>query len=144
MWLVYALLSAIIWGANYLFYEKILNRISISTLYFIDLTVGALVFFVFATLSGTFIKDLQLIQHSKNLLLLVSATVITSILANLFIALAIQSKNATLSTLIEISYPLFIILLAWILFKENNLTPIVLLGGGLIFSGIAVIYIFNK
>ena len=144
MWLIYSLLSAVIWGANYLFYEKILSRISVSTLYFIDLTIGAIVFLIFASLSGTFIKDLQMIQHSKNLLLLVLATVITSILANLFIALAIQSKNATLSTLIEISYPIFIILLAWILFKENNLTPSVILGGGLIFTGIAVIYIYNK
>jgi hypothetical protein len=59
-------------------------------------------------------------------------------------ALAIQSKNATLSTLIEISYPIFIILLGWILFKQNHLTPSVLIGGGLIFTGIAVIYAFNK
>jgi drug/metabolite transporter (DMT)-like permease len=144
MWLLYALLSAIIWGANYLFYEKILSRISVSTLYFIDLTVGAIVFFLFASLSGTFIKDLTAIQSSKSLIWLILATVITSILANLFIALAIQSKNATLSTLVEISYPIFIILLAWILFRENNLTPSVLLGGGLIFSGIAIIYAFNK
>jgi drug/metabolite transporter (DMT)-like permease len=144
MWLLYALLSAIIWGANYLFYEKILSRISVSTLYFIDLTVGAIVFFLLASLSGTFIKDLTAIQSSKSLIWLILATVITSILANLFIALAIQSKNATLSTLVEISYPIFIILLAWILFRENNLTPSVLLGGGLIFSGIAIIYAFNK
>jgi drug/metabolite transporter (DMT)-like permease len=144
MWLLYALLSAIIWGANYLFYEKILSRISVSTLYFIDLTVGAIVFFLFASLSGTFIKDLTAIQSSKSLIWLILATVITSILANLFIALAIQSKNATLSTLVEISYPIFIILLAWILFRENNLTPSVLLGGGLIFSGTAIIYAFNK
>ena len=144
MWFLYAILSAIIWGANYLFYEKVLSKISISTLYFIDLTVGALVFLLFALFNNSFIKDLSTIQNSKSLLLLVLATVVTSILANLFIALAIQSKNATLSTLIEISYPIFIILLAWILFRENNLTPSVLFGGTLIFSGIAIIYYFNQ
>ena len=144
MWFLYAILSAIIWGANYLFYEKVLSKISISTLYFIDLTVGALVFLLFALFNNSFIKDLSTIQNSKSLLLLVLATVVTSILANLFIALAIQSKNATLSTLIEISYPIFIIIIAWLLFRENNLTPSVLIGGTLIFSGIAIIYSFNK
>lgn len=144
MWFIYAIFSAIIWGANYLFYEKVLSRISISTLYFIDLTVGAIVFLLFALFSNSFQKDLYTIQNSKSLLVLVLATVITSILANLFIALAIQSKNATLSTLIEISYPIFIIIIAYLLFRENNLTPSVLVGGTLIFSGIAVIYIFNK
>ena len=144
MWIVYALLSAAVWGANYLFYEKILQRISISTLYVIDLTVGAVVFLLFAAFSGSFLKDISLIQSNRSLLLLILATVITSVLANLFIALAIQSKNATLSTLIEISYTIFIILLGWILFKQNHLTPSVLIGGGLIFTGIAVIYAFNK
>lgn len=144
MWLLYSLLSAVIWGANYLFYEKILARISVSTLYFIDLTVGAIVFLFFALFNNAFTKDISLIQSSKSLQILILATVITSILANLFIALAIQSKNATLSTLIEISYPVFIILLGWLLFKENNLSLSVLIGGGLIFSGITVIYMFSK
>jgi uncharacterized membrane protein len=144
MWLFYALASSVIWGINYLFYEKILQRISISTLYFIDLIVGATVFLLFALFSNSFAKDLSLIQNTKSLQLLILSSVITSVLANLFIALAIQSKNATLSTLIEISYPLFIILFAWLLFKENTLNTSVFIGGGFIFTGIIIIYLFNK
>ncbi len=144
MWVLYALFSAMIWGANYLFYEKILHRISVTSLYIIDFSISILVFIVFSYLNGSFSKDITTIQTSKHLQLLIVASIITSILANLLIALAIQSKNASLAGIIEITYPVFIIILAWILFKENNLSLSVGIGGGLIFIGIAVIYYFNK
>jgi len=144
MWLIFSLLSAIIWGANYVLSEKIVKNISISSLYFIDYFVGLIVFVIAALLNRNLFSDFHTILNSKFLLILISANIITSLLANLFIALAIQSKNATLSSLIEISYPLFIIILAWLFFKENNLNLSVAIGGAFIFTGIAIIYLFNN
>lgn len=144
MWALYAVVSSIIWGANYLFYEKVLNKISIPTLYAIDLTIGGITFLIIGLLTGSITKDFSTIQNTKSVQILILASVITSFIADLLIAMAIQSKNATVSTLIEISYPIFIILLGWILFKENTLTLSVAIGGLLIFAGITIIYVFNK
>ncbi|MGA2053413.1 MAG: EamA family transporter, partial [Opitutales bacterium] len=57
--------------------------------------------------------------------------------------LAIQHKNATLASLIEISYPFFVALFAWLLFRDVQLSWATALGGLLILAGIAIIYRFN-
>ena len=64
--------------------------------------------------------------------------------ADLMIALSISTKNATLAGLVEISYPLFIALFAYFLFKETQINAAIIIGGLLIFSGIFVIYYFNR
>ena len=64
--------------------------------------------------------------------------------ANMFIVLSIGSKNAALSGLIEISYPLFIALFSWLFFRENNLSVGAILGGTFVLIGVSLIYVSNK
>lgn len=89
-------------------------------------------------------EDLGAIRRSNQLLGLVVAETIVLMLAEVFIGLSITNKNATLAGLIEISYPVFIILFAYLLFKENQLSISAAAGGSLIFLGIFIIYYFNK
>lgn len=60
--------------------------------------------------------------------------------ANFLCYFAIQQKNATVASLVEISYPLFVALFAYLIFRETQLTLGVVLGGVLILSGIGVMY----
>ncbi len=46
--------------------------------------------------------------------------VITSGVGALLIYMAIGEKNATLASLIEISYPLFVAFFAWVFFRETQ------------------------
>jgi drug/metabolite transporter (DMT)-like permease len=55
--------------------------------------------------------------------------------AYLFNAYAINAKNATLASLLEISYPLFIILFTAIFFQKVHLNAFGFLGASLIFAG---------
>ncbi len=75
---------------------------------------------------------------------MVVAETIGLILAELFIAFSITNKNATLSGLIEISYPIFIAIFSYLLFRENQINTATIAGGILIFLGIFIIFTFNK
>jgi drug/metabolite transporter (DMT)-like permease len=50
-----------------------------------------------------------------------------------------SAKNPTLVSLIEISYPLFVIIFTWILFREFQLTPSTLFGAVLILAGVVIL-----
>jgi len=63
--------------------------------------------------------------------------------AYLFNALAINQKNATLASLLEISYPLFIILFTAIFFRQIHLDLIGMTGAALIFIG-CVLVVFSR
>jgi drug/metabolite transporter (DMT)-like permease len=65
------------------------------------------------------------------------------LIAELCIGFSIISKNATLAGLIEISYPIFIALFSYLLFK-NKITIPTVIGGIIVFFGIFIIYYFNR
>ena len=73
-----------------------------------------------------------------------AAGVVALLVAEVFISLSIVNKNATLAGLIEITYPLFIVLFAWLLFKEGQLTLGTALGSLCILCGVGVIYYFAR
>ncbi len=82
-------------------------------------------------------------RHGRLLILVLAETAVL-ILAELFIGFSIVSKNASLAGLIEISYPIFTALFAYVLFKESQLDTATMIGGVLIFSGVVTIYLFSK
>jgi drug/metabolite transporter (DMT)-like permease len=100
--------------------------------------------FGYSLLQGNIKSDARIVFESKELLMTVVVASAIFALANVLVALSIQSKNATLASLIEISYPLFIILFAWLLFREHAINLSVVVGGGLIMIGVGVIYYFNR
>jgi drug/metabolite transporter (DMT)-like permease len=144
MWVILALGASFFWGLTYVLDEKIYEKISVTT----SLATGS--FFAFfallliSYLTGNLKPDLHEIATSKNTLMLVLAGTVTLVVAELLIGFSITAKNATLAGLIEISYPIFIALAAYFLFKENQITASTIVGGILVFAGVAVIYLFNK
>lgn len=69
--------------------------------------------------------------------------IVVMLIAELFIGFSITAKSATLAGLIEISYPIFIALFSYLLFKSQVSTSTII-GGIIVFAGIFVIYYFNK
>lgn len=144
MWIIFALSASVLWGLSYILFEQIYKKISIATSLAIVCFVMFFVMLLISYFQGALKTDLMAIVSSKKLMWLVAGGTLTAIIADVCIALSIVTKNATLAGLVEISYPLFIALFAYLLFKENQLTLSTFIGGLLIFSGVAVIYIFNK
>ena len=139
MWLIFAITASMIWGLDYALGEKIFrSKISPFSLLTLQMTFGLVLFFAISYF--TQLKtDLAQIAADKTILWYVLAAMITFNLGNLLIFLSIQSKNATLSGLIELCYPIFTVLFSLLLFKVNHVTTSVIIGGILIFIGIFII-----
>jgi len=56
----------------------------------------------------------------------------------------VRGRNATLASLIEISYPAFVAIFAWLLFREWQLNAGVLAGAALVFAGTALIIVNSR
>lgn len=143
MWLIYAVMGALIWGLDYTLSERIFKyKISPVTILALQMGIGAIIFAVIAYTTQLKTDIATLSQH-KSVLWLVLSIIVTFNVGNLLIFLSIQAKNATLAGIIELCYPLFTILFTWLLFKENHTNLSVIIGGILIASGVIVISVFN-
>lgn len=138
MWFTYAIFAAILWGFNYALAEKILRNISPITLLALEMLMGA-VLFTSISFFTTMKKDIQILTTDTGLLWLTVAEILVVLLASFFIATSINLKNATLSGIIELIYPLFTIIFTWFLFNQSHVNLSVIIGGALIFSGVVVI-----
>ncbi len=88
--LISALLASVLWGLNYVLFEKVMHRVNIFSL---------------------------------------------------LIASSIKHSNAVVAGLVEISYPLFIIIFSFLILKETNIDFKTIIGGLLIIIGVVIISI---
>lgn len=136
-WYFAALAAAVVWGVHYPLVDHALKKLSLPGV----LLLTALPILVLALVAQRQLAaDISVLQTSswpERLWLLAPA--LTSLLGSVLLFAAIGSKNATLASLIEISYPAFVALFAWLLFKEVHLTPSALLGGALVMAGVVLI-----
>lgn len=144
LWIIFALSASMFWGATYAINEQLLKKISISTTLGISMLVAALIFIVSAGLDGSLKRDLLELASSRRLLLLIGAQTLILAAAELCIGLSIVNKNATLAALIEISYPFFTALFAFLLFREVQFSWGIALGALVMFLGIGIVYYFQS
>src|ERR1700722_2172834 len=143
MWLAYALIAAVIWGLNYTLEERVFKfQISPLTLLAGQAWLAAFLFTGLACIFNLKRDVVTLITHRADALYLFLIAVVVAAAGNFFIAISIQAKNATFAALIEESYPLFTVLFTFLLFKENYLTPGVIMGGALIIAGVVIITVY--
>lgn len=136
-WYLWALLGAIIWGVHYPLLGKVLQVVSPITAYFIPtiLLLLGLPFYY-----KTLISDVQAILASPLEIKAMTAVIaFTSIIGSISVYKAIHGSNATLASLIEITYPLCVALFAYFVLKETHLSVIDIVGGVLIISGTGII-----
>lgn len=144
MWIVFALAASAFWGLSYVFHEQVYRHLSIYTTIAIHASILAITFLALAIGKGLLREDITTILSSQRVVTLLIASVSVFMLAELFIALSIVSKNATLAGLIEISYPIFIALFAYLIFRESELNTGVAMGGAIIMLGVLVVFWFGK
>src|SRR5437899_2412878 len=127
---MYAVLAALLWGLDYSLTGQVLQSISLPTLLAIELLSGFVLMTAISLLSANYSTDLAELVGSKRALFLVCLIVIAFNCANSLIVLSIGAKNPTVSSLVEISYPLFVAGFSWVLFRQGNLNFGGMLGGG--------------
>jgi len=140
LWLLLAVSASLFWGLSYVFSEQLYKKISVLTGFGLTSLFAAALVLTLSWIRGNLHKDIAQISSSNVVLGWLVAAIITTFLAELCIGFSISEKNATLAGLIEISYPLFIVLFSWLLFKQNHLNLYSLIGGGCIIVGVLLVY----
>lgn len=142
-WFFMSLTAAIFWGASYALSERVLKDYNISAS-FILLSQGIIyvAFFLGITLTqDSFKPNITTLAENKTALISLVAMLALSLAGSYLVLSSISLKNASLSNLIEISYPVFTILFAWVLTREVQVNMPMMIGGLLIFSGVTLIYL---
>ena len=141
MWIVYALAAAIIWGISYAASGRVIERgITPLVFFFLYTLFGAAAAAGALTLTGktgTLLSEVRALGTDWVWLVV---AVVSSAAGGLLIYMAIGEKNATLASLIEISYPFFVAVFAWLFFRETQFNWPTILGGILILGGVAVVF----
>lgn len=140
-WYASAIGAALVWGIHYPLLDHALKRLSLFTVLFLTvlpmLLAAPFYYSLLATDAGVFAR-LGWVERLPILLI-----PFTSLAGAVLLFLAISDKNATLASLIEISYPVFVVFFAWLLFRQVHLNASVLAGSALVFAGVALIILNN-
>lgn len=140
MWFIYALTASITWGLVYTIDGFLFKHLSVPVVMASRFLVLACACVIWALLAGDIGKDITLLKSNPSLRWYYLLNVCALLAAEALIAFSIASKNATLASLVEISYPLFIVFFSYMLFSEFALTAATAVGGALIMLGISIIY----
>jgi drug/metabolite transporter (DMT)-like permease len=136
-WYVTAIGAALVWGVHYPLVDHALKKLSlVSVLLLTALPIFVLALFFHRTLAADYAVWTTLDTGPK---VRVLALALTSLLGSVLLFLSIAGKNATLASLIEISYPVFVAMFAFVLFREIHVNTSVIIGGLLVFAGVAMI-----
>lgn len=136
-WLYYALISSMLWGMSYAVGERLLRVISIPTLMLFS-AIGNILFATFYVIYKNNIKtDIATLDQKYTFMLFFCTA--ANIIATLLVNIATQQKNATMAGLIEISYPFFAAITAFVLFGDKQLNINSFIGALFIVFGTLII-----
>jgi drug/metabolite transporter (DMT)-like permease len=145
LWLFYALGAAVIWGINYAVSGRLLEKgMSPQTLFLIDLVFGTAAVAGLITFSGRWPATIHEVRGVGANWIWLLVAIVAATVAGLLIFLSIQAKNATVASLIEVTYPLFTAFFVWALFRQTTLSSATIVGGLLIFAGVLIVAQGNR
>ena len=142
LWFYCALGAALLWGFSYALSEKVMKD-ALSPMFI--MVVTGFFYFVISLLIAYFTDNLKggftAINQDKSLFLNLLILSLSYVIGAFLIYYAINLKNATMVNLIEITFPIFTLIFAYLLMKEVQINVSTLLGGSLIFIGVGIIYL---
>ena len=140
-WYVTALSAAIVWGIHYPLIDFAMRRLSVYSVLLISVIPIVLAIPLFTRQLGHDVEVFRMLPLNEQWM--IAAIGATSTLGAVLLYLSINSKNATLASLIEITYPLFVVIFAYLFFRQLHLTPSVIVGGLMIMAGAGLIIYHN-
>ncbi|MEZ0223467.1 MAG: EamA family transporter [Alphaproteobacteria bacterium] len=144
MWFLYAVAASVLWGMSYAMLEELLKKLSFATI-ILTSSIASLIFAAGLGIANkNFAGDWDVLKSAGRETKLMLVSIVIYIAANLFIMASINAKNATMAAMIEISYPLFTALFAWLFFRQVQVSAGTLAGAVMILAGVCCIYYFGK
>ena len=141
LWFFLALGAAICWGLGYTFAERLFKE-GVHHYVFLSLLVAAqlIAYPLFFYFSGGEAKSQIEILKNPFVIALMLGSMAAFIFGNAFVFSSIHLKNASLSSIIEIAYPFLVVLFSWLFFRDVQVNLYTILGGVLVFSGVALVF----
>ena len=131
-WLWMAILTSILWGLCYASTEQIVKHINIKTYLAISSFLCFIGFSIFAYLEP---PQENFKENFQKAIPWIVISVFASFLGSFCSTYAIKHGGASLSAVIEISYPVWVVLFASVFSGQNNFSLNLLVGGFMIFLG---------
>lgn len=145
MWLIYAVAASLCWGMSYAACGPMLKKgLSPLVLFFGYTVLGLIGAVVMLLSSGKFSVALKLEGLERSDIGWFFFSILGSALGAYLTYAAMSAKNPTLASLIEISYPIFVVAFTWLFFRENELNSMTFIGGFLVIAGVSVIILGER
>lgn len=145
MWLIYAIAASICWGMSYAACGPILKKGVSPLIFFFGYSLFGVIGALVALLSsGKISQALRIEGVDRGDLGWFFFSIGGSALGAYLTYAAMSAKNPTLASLIEISYPIFVVVFAWVFFREMQLNTLTLCGGLLVIAGVSVIVLGER
>ena len=143
LWFYCALAASICWGLCYAITDVLLKKGGLPPVFLMLVRTSIILPFwiMLIAYTGEFDKGWNLMAQSPKYTALIILETFLVMGGVFLITYAISLKNATTVNIIEITYPLFTALFAYFIFKESQVNMWTAIGGLMIFSGVAVIYL---
>lgn len=142
-WWIFSIFAAILWGVHFNLIVKVSNALpkDIYTPLTLFLITSFSILLLLPFVHQKIFTNLVTLWHSStDIRLSVIVLVFSALIAANLLYIAMRlSPNATIAALLDITYPVFVAIVAWLLYRENHLDWSVLVGGALIFSGAMLI-----
>lgn len=133
--------ASVLWGYGYALSERVVKD-DLPTSFFV-LTqgiIGVVIYSAICLCFGTLKPGMEALQANPKIWLNLGLVAASTTMGIFFIYMAITQKNASMANMIEITYPVFTILFAWLLYRDVQVNLHTALGGLLIFAGVGIIY----
>jgi len=140
-WYIAALGAAVTWGVYYPLADMALKKVSIYSVILLSMLPVLLVLPVFIKTVSNDVDTVRRLPWNEQWIFLVLGLI--GLVGEVLVYTAITGKNATLASLIEMTYPVFVVIFAYLFYREMHVTPSVFVGGLLILIG-ATIIIYNN
>ena len=141
-WYVTALGAALVWGIHYPLVDFALKRVSVFSVLLLSVLPVLLLMPVFLRDLARDLDTVRALPAAEQVLIAVIG--LTSLTGAVLLYLSIAGKNATLASLIEITYPVFVAFFAYLMFRHIHLNASVIVGGLLVIAGAGLIIYNNQ
>ena len=138
IWFYMSLATAILWGITYTGTEQIVKHVDMKTYLAFSCVVSAAIYLIWGYFDGCIKKDLI----GDGLYIAgpwIALGTICSFLACYSSVAAVKYGGASYASIIEISYPVWVVIFTSMVTGKNQITPSTILGGILIFCGTLVV-----
>jgi len=141
-WYVAALGAAVTWGIYYPLVDMALKRISLFSVILLSMIPVLLAMPLFLKVVADDIETVKTLPSSEQWV--IASLGLIGLFGEVMVYLAISGKNATLASLIEMTYPIFVVLFAYIFYRQMHVTASVFIGGLMVLMGAGLIIYNNQ